>query len=179
VVYDQYGLPREGAIPGTRIYSRHEGFKTDQEIHFFAPPCDDIEIFNMSLPDVFFERFHNQSIREPMTVGGEILLPLDPVIGASYDATINSPLHALLRGLGVIQVEPYTREVSFDDRYREILERKLNGTYDEEILYAVVFVEIPDWYFDVCMRLHPDPSTRSSQEVERDVHSMFSGSSIV
>jgi len=182
VVYDKYGVDREGGVPGD-FNMRIEDGKGRIERRsntFFVPPCDDRFVFDKDWIEDLYARRANAKFIEPVRVGGIILPDLDAQEGSRFDVTLDHPLVSLLVALDCVTVDKYMCEATFDRMYAERLKQRVAMDVEpESILASCTVISLPIWYLDVMLQLVPNASLRDPLERLDGITSLFSGSNIV
>lgn len=156
-VYKVLGVPFEGAVEGECRVEDVPGIWVP--IHCAIPPCDTVDVFRIHWADILLLRKFGTKVIVPVTVGGTIPPPIDPLLGQSFDATSELPALALFEALGYVERELYFQEEEWDYRYVEEFKSK-EGTPRSELepmLCKYTYVrQCPFWY-DVMRCYTPDP----------------------
>jgi hypothetical protein len=177
LVYDEVGLPHEGSLPGSTFWVKEEWEerKIQMVTDFFAPPCDNLFVFEQDWVMSLYSRLGGNYVHQPVRVGGEIPLDLLPVRGSRMRAT-QSGLVRLLEGLEVISTQMVMEDVRFDEKFAERLRGYSLGVVSTgNIMVDVTFNEDPpSWYFDVLLRTMPLLGVDDPQEKLDELSSIIS-----
>jgi len=175
LVYDRVGLPHTGCLPGTRFHVFEGRKKFERVTDFFAPPCDDLFVFEKNWVMDLYSRLGGQYFPQPVRVGGEIPLDLHARAGSRVRATTTG-LVRLLEGLEIIVTELVIEQVRFDEKYASHLRGYITGVEDMgNFLNEVLFlVDPPVWYFEVLLRSLPDYDYSDPLEKLDEISTIFS-----
>jgi len=173
-VYKEYGLPYEGAIPGVVWIPLHRGAPEVGAVRALIPPCDTIGVFDVDWLETLLFRFAGDVFTEPVRVGGSIPPPVDVVEGETFAATCDIPVLSLMEDIGCVTKELYMTQRTFDETYVLRIKRSMGGGLDEPMYAEYTVVNKPHWWFDVCVRLHPDLMYQDPMGHDR-ASSIFSG----
>lgn len=146
VCYDDLGIPRSGCIPSQLIGNGEWRI----EARFYAPPCDDLSVFQENWLDLLYRRFSDEGITIPYTT--ESLLGPEPDCLATH-RTRCSAGHPVVRIMEVLKKVKRENIMVYTTFTAEVRERESDRIFRAKghTLAEITFYDVPEWFSDVLM----------------------------
>jgi hypothetical protein len=169
IVYDDFGIPREGLLPGALIGKG----ENRRESAFYAPPCDDLDVFRENWMDLLFRRYCDDRIVIPFTTAAQVGPDPESLETRFARCSASHPFIRLGKVLEFAKVEIILVETSFS---REVFESERDRVFlgKGHVLANVTFLNVPFWFEDTLMYFLDDVGLGDPFESMSDINTVLS-----
>lgn len=172
--YQAVGLPLEGTPPSDSVFIQpmtSQGYQK-RPVSFWAPPCDDLEVFKTHWLDLLRSRYTGVYVKVPVWCQASLPIPPGVYPGADFVCTADEPLVVLLADLGYLEVEKMFVERVFDEILVEELKQQFSSGVSH-VQASVHVVDLPHYFSDVYNHMYRDEMISGQEDGLSTIHTVF------